>query len=224
MPIHDDNIVYEKGIPNITFNTYSKIFTSNQLWDSFPLAKYIAIFQKDCFMYKMFPKEYYENYAFVGANWFTPRHVAPKYGGINGGFSIRSRQATLDCINQCTWDDISDYRKKNNMVELDRNAEDIFFTHACEILNLPTLPIQQRPALAIEAEYYTHTCVYHGWTKNYHDNDKALAILRSANFPIPESMIYKEPTYSTDFSSSMPAPFASGILKSSPEVSVDLDD
>jgi len=211
MPIHEDHLFYENDTPNITIQTYSQLFLSREMWEALP-GKYVATFQKDCFMYKMPETKLYQDYAFVGANWFTPRHVAPKYGGINGGFSIRNRQMMMDCIDQTSWDAIFEYRKIQDLPVLDRLAEDIYYTHACEMLNLPVLPVASRVHLAIEAEYYPYTCVYHGWTKNYHSEYQARRILEECNFPLPPSLMTSEETATTIFETS----------KSDPEVLVDM--
>jgi hypothetical protein len=118
-------------------------------------------------------------------------------GGINGGFSIRKRKTMIECIENISWGYIQNYRqelfnllkineilideKTNNKILYPINIfiknEDIFFTHACEILRKKMPDIIHRHLLAIETSYCNNTSVYHGWNKNYHSYDKAIHLL-----------------------------------------------
>lgn len=118
-------------------------------------------------------------------------------GGINGGFSIRKRKAMIECIENVSWGYIQNYRQelfnllKLKEIEIDEKNkftlltpinilvknEDVFFTHACEILRKKIPDVIHRHLLAIETSYCNNTTVYHGWNKNYHTYDKAIHLL-----------------------------------------------
>jgi hypothetical protein len=121
-------------------------------------------------------------------------------GGINGGFSIRKRKTMIECIENISWGYIQNYRQElfnilkiseffvdettNNKILSPINIfiknEDIFFTHACEILRKKMPDSIHRHLLAIETSYCNNTCVYHGWNKNYHSYEKAIHLLSSS--------------------------------------------
>jgi len=149
----------DKGIPNISIDQYNRIFKSLSFWKT--KTEHVAIFQKDCIMFRMFPAHFAE-YAFAGANYYGA--VSPMYGGINGGFSLRRRSAMIECIEQVSYTQIY---KHNPVLETDRDRlnEDVFFTHACEILNKVVPDKITRSFLAIENDYNIDSCVFHGWNK-----------------------------------------------------------
>jgi hypothetical protein len=183
---------------NMSVDSYNQLFLSKSFWESIP-ATHITIFQKDCIMYKMFDESLFLSYDFAGANYTHPFHEAYFSGGINGGFSVRNKDAMIDCIQSLSWDDIISYNKQMRSVDLGRNKkyaadssyhldtrnEDVFFTNACEILNkrLPDIVIRNR--LAIESidrnnDDSINTSVYHGWNKNYHEISTARILLEKS--------------------------------------------
>lgn len=177
------------NIPNIFICTYNNIFLSKSFWESIP-GSTIAIFQKDCIMYKMFDETFLQ-YAYSGANFYG-QDTHYHYGGINGGFSIRNKAAMIECITKINWDIINDYNSMmhNFVNKINGNSverplgpcrnEDVFFTAACEILNLLVPDQYYRNKLAIETKHYPDTCVYHGWNKNYHNIDFAINMLKKS--------------------------------------------
>ena len=181
--IKDDVIEFDEiNIPNISIDTYNKILLSKTFWSSLP-ANNIVIFQKDCIMYKMFDNFFENMYHFSGANYYRPEDSSFYFGGINGGFSIRNRNAMIECIEKITWEKIEEYRKymfKTHDIkekDIQNKNEDVFFTHACEML-LKSVPDKfNRSLLAIEVDLNIQTCVFHGWQWSYHNIDFAKAIL-----------------------------------------------
>jgi hypothetical protein len=165
----------ENGIPNISIDSYNTIFKSVSFWEN--KTEHIAIFQKDCIMFRMFPNHFTE-YAFAGANFFGA--VSPMYGGLNGGFSLRRRSDMIECIEKVTYEQIY---KHNPPLETnkDRMNEDVFFTHACEMLNKMVPDKINRSFLANEVDYNPDTCVFHGWNKYPKQIDSVAYIL--ANSP-----------------------------------------
>jgi hypothetical protein len=183
--------------PNLTITSYNKLFMSREFWINLP-TKYIAIFQTDCIMYKMFEPYYEKIYAYSGANYYNPAHISFYYGGINGGFSIRNKEVMLECIEKITWEKINEYRvvKAQEILELNKTREtiemqlhtilnsineDIYFTHGCEMLLKPVPDYYHRSFLAIETDKNYEACVYHGWNKNYHTTEEAYKMLKKSS-------------------------------------------
>ena len=178
----DTNLIYydENHNPNISIDTYNNILCDTSFWNQIPCEN-VAIFQKDCIMYRMFTEDWAIKYAYTGAFWYTDE-TSLTNGVINGGFSIRKKSAMLECINHVTWKMIELYRKNvytcHEYFPIKRKNEDIFFTYACEILKYPLAPIYIRKQLATESEYFTGTSVYHGWNKiGYQTEILAIQIL-----------------------------------------------
>jgi hypothetical protein len=183
-----DEYIYmdEKNIPNITIETYNNIMCDKHFWESIPY-NHIAIFQKDCIMFKMFEDYFSSIFDYSGANYYHGNHIAYYYGGINGGFSLRNKQTMIECLEKVSWEDINAYRlntiQKNPLINnqtdhiIDTINEDVFFTYACEILFKRVPDVVHRSFLAIESNKNINTCVYHGWNKNFHNIEFALAIL-----------------------------------------------
>lgn len=191
--IADELIVKDaRGIPNITLETYNNLLLNADFWRNLP-GDFITIFQKDCIMFNMFP-DYFVLYDFSGANWYAENNTLFN-DGINGGFSIRNRKTMIECIEKVNFDMIEQYRRNaltNDSIifktlsdrqreflqrPLSKRNEDVFFSYACEILHKMIPDILHRAFLAIEANIYKETCVYHGWQHNYHSVSTIQAFL-----------------------------------------------
>ena len=223
----DPQMVYEDehGVPNLTRDMYNGICTSEEFWTHVP-GEQVVVFQKDCIMYNMFPEHFANVFDFCGANYFHPRDCAPRYGGINGGFSLRKRSAMLECIQKIRIETILRYRRtmqKHYTFHLDANVmenmkgrsettkngvedpstysdgrpkgvhwnmmrlslpmnEDIFFSHACELLNKRVPDTFHRSYFAVEADANPDTAGHHGWDKEYHPPDIAFMLLNKSEF------------------------------------------
>lgn len=167
----------------------------------------ICIFQSDCIMFSMFNNFWlnydysganYDYSRIVDKNntSFFVNNKSIFSGGINGGFSIRKRKVMIECIERITWGYIQNYRQELfNLLKIDEvmtdenknkilspinifiKNEDIFFTHACEILRKKMPDPINRHLLAIETSFCNNTSVHHGWNKNYHSYDNAIYLL-----------------------------------------------
>lgn len=169
----DQKYIIDQENPNITIESYNDICMSLTFWESFSRYENICIFQKDCYIYRYFT-DMWLDYDFVGPSWYSQNDIAPKYGGINGGFSLRKRMAMIECLKKISWDDITAYRKN---ISVEKQNEDVFYTHACEILNMNCPSAYVRNYFATEAEFNIDTCGYHGWNKNYQTVKDSLEIL-----------------------------------------------
>ena len=111
--LYTDSSIYfdEKGEPNISIETYNKILLNTDFWNRIK-GENIAIFQRDCIMYRPIQEYLYMCYDFSGANYYNKKDIAPFNGGINGGFSLRKKSAMIDCINRVSWESIREYKQK----------------------------------------------------------------------------------------------------------------
>jgi len=174
IPIDDAIITknHKTGEYNIRVEDYNRIFRSASFWRTLP--EKIAVFQKDCVMYRMFADHFADYYDYAGANFYnTP---SPIYGGMNGGFSLRKRDVMIECIEKVN---MRDPRQPNVEIEIN---EDVFFTHACEQLRKLVPDKIHRTFLAIEIDTNTETSAYHGWHHNYHDSEFALYMVSRSEF------------------------------------------
>lgn len=187
--IADDIIEMDaSGNPNISIHNYNRLLLNPDIYKALPASK-IAIFQKDCVMYRMFPDYFAQVYGFAGANYYQP--MTTYYGGINGGFSLRHRDTMLECLSKVSLDQVRETfpaipefikaKKLANPGYSETMNEDIFFTAACEILRIPVPDIFHRTFLSVEIDVNHHTSVHHGWTKNYHPPQIVLEILSKSS-------------------------------------------
>jgi hypothetical protein len=183
--IDESLVYYNDSKPNITIDGYNRIFLSPHFWSALPVEN-IFVFQKDCFMYKMFDDKFLE-YDFVGARsvFFVGENNIQSLV-TNGGFSLRKKTAMLECLRHVSFTQLykdlyqTISKQKINIInpdKLGKRNEDIFFSLACELLckNIPEHHIQ--PEFAVEAEYNIDTAGHHGWNKSYHTVEQVLEIL-----------------------------------------------
>ena len=167
--ITESEIKYKENEPNIDLDTYNGILMSREFWDFIP-GEHVLIFQKDCYMYKMFDETFYLTYAFCGANCIWLSEDTKSYGlAINGGCSLRKKSEMLDCLQKVSWDIVVPKPKLRN--------EDLFFTFACHLLGKSVPKMEERCHFAVEHEETTDTCFYHGWNKGYQTEAEALQLI-----------------------------------------------
>ena len=183
--IDESLVYYNDSKPNITIDGYNRIFLSPNFWSALPVEN-IFVFQKDCFMYKMFDDKFLE-YDFVGAlSVFFVGENNIQSLVTNGGFSLRKKTAMLECLRHVSFTQLykdlyqTISKQKINIInpdKLGKRNEDIFFSLACELLckNIPEHHIQ--PEFAVEAEYNIDVAGHHGWNKSYHTVEQVLEIL-----------------------------------------------
>jgi len=182
--IADKHIVLnERGEPNINIESYNTILMDIELWRRLP-ATNVLVFQRDCIMFNVFSEHFLE-YHFAGANYYA--NASPVYGGINGGFSLRKRETMVECLEKITWDQIEQHRINRKysaipMTPLDKKNEDVFFTHACEILCKMVPDILNRTFLAVEMDFNPSTSVYHGWDKGFLTPERVQILLKSSPY------------------------------------------
>ena len=119
-------------------------------------------------MFRPFEQRF-TKYDYAGANYY--QNLSPIYGGMNGGFSFRKRSTMINCLESVTWDEIDWHRTQRKYSGFDiydnlSHNEDVFFTHACEILCKAVPDFFNREFFATETQITSHAAVYHGWNKN----------------------------------------------------------
>lgn len=207
--IDEKYIFFKDNIPNITISNYNKIFLDVQFWKELP-GEHILIFQTDCIMYRMFD-DYFLEYDYCGANYYNDQSVfyGGLNGGCSLRKKTTMieciEHVTCLCKEDISnlycykFDALSALRKHNRLInpedylhgQLSVNSsitdeqcinEDVFFSHACELL-LKTVPDKiHRNFFAIEIDYNINTCFYHGWNKSYQSIDAANQIINHSPF------------------------------------------
>jgi hypothetical protein len=174
MPL-DPAVLTRTDTPNeftMSIAEYNKLMKNPEFWRKLP--KKLVVFQRDCFLYKMFPDYMVANYSYIGANFYaTP---SPVYGGLNGGLSYRNRDDILECIERVK------FASGNIPDSITRLNEDVYFTHALEHLKKCLPDKIARSFFSIEIDMNTETCGYHGWHHNYHPTEFALYMLAKSPF------------------------------------------
>jgi hypothetical protein len=170
--INEKRIHYKNGEPNIDIDTYNGILMSKEFWDFVP-GEHILVFQKDCYMYKMFDEPLYLTYAFCGANCIWLSEDNTTYGlAINGGCSLRKKSEMLDCLQKVSWANIDKHFPKMKL----RN-EDLFFSFACKLLGKLLPKKEETHLFAVENEAAINPCFYHGWNKGYQTEEEAKRLI-----------------------------------------------
>ena len=179
--IGDKHIYFDdSGSPNISIDSYNTILLDVEMWRQLP-GETIIVFQRDCIMFREFPK-HFTLYDYAGANFYEINQ-SPLFGGMNGGFSIRKREAMIECLERVSWDDIFQYRTK--MASSSENEhllknEDVFFTHACEILRKVVPDMYSRTFLCLETDFNPDASVIHGWNKEYTTYENLTVLLKAS--------------------------------------------
>lgn len=155
---------------NMTSSEYSALLMSKEFWNMIP-EENILIFQTDSVLFKkgidMWIDHPSYGFDYVGANYYNKDHLAPNIGGIQGGLSLRKKSAMLTCIENIDKNEINKYRFDHGYKSFDLYnkitiPEDVYFTHACEILNMNIPTIEKRREFSIEADYHPNAIGHHG--------------------------------------------------------------
>lgn len=172
---------YISEVPFINMNQtlYNGYLLDPYFWDKLN-EDYVLIFQTDCITFRKFDEEYL-NYDYIGANYYRKENVAPNIGGIQGGLSFRNKKAMIYMLSNIAWDDIKIYRAHYNLSQVRNKHEDVFFTHACEILKMKTLESNQRKYFSVENDEIDEINKlpfgHHGFNLPYISKNKALKII-----------------------------------------------
>jgi hypothetical protein len=159
------------NLPNLTRDQYSELLMTPAFWETLK-TEHVLIFQTDVMVFRPW-NPVFEEYDYVGANYYHPDHVCPggsggleKVGGIQGGLSYRKRSAMLACLSAITAADVVQYRKGLPALP-EPMVEDIYFTHACAMLQKALPSPAFRHFFSIEAVFYPTPFGFHGWNRPY---------------------------------------------------------
>jgi hypothetical protein len=166
---------------NLTCTLYNVMFMDAQFWSAID-EEHILIFQTDCIMFRGVDPSWLR-FDYVGANYYTWMDQAPRVKGIQGGFSLRRKSAMLRCIQDVPVHKMQMYRELHRKPHLEVIKEDVYFTHACEILELNVPSEEDRPKFSLEVDYYPYTVGHHGFVHGYFTTEQAKELIQHARKP-----------------------------------------
>jgi hypothetical protein len=170
------NISFIKlNVDNLTQEQYSNLLMSKEFWELFK-EESILIFQSDCIFFKEGLEKFLE-YDYIGPNYYNISHMTPLSNGIQGGVSLRKRSVMLECIDKVSYDSMNKYRISKGFPIIDKVIEDVFFTHACEILKKNVATKKINSLFGIEADYEPDTHCHHGFNKHYFSIKDAIGLV-----------------------------------------------
>lgn len=183
------------NLENLTRSQYSRLLMTAEFWEAIP-TEHILIFQTDTLALRRW-NPVFEEYDYLGANYFNPADILMGVGGIQGGLSYRKRSAMICCLCAITEEDVQTYRKHCGFAPITTDkettakeltakeltggnttggnttdketviAEDIYFTHAAAMLQKKLPSPAFRPLFSLEADYYESPFGLHGWNHPY---------------------------------------------------------
>jgi len=164
-------IAHRPEVPSV--DKTSEFFMSPSFWRAFD-EENILVFQTDSFMLKPNMDEFLKSeFAFIGAfsAGIGQDTTTPRGKGVNGGFSLRRRDAMLHALTAVSTAHVQDYRKKSGLKAIKFGKvmpEDIYFYHALEILGyeLPTPDVQKK--FAIQEYFSPEPMAVHGFDKGWY--------------------------------------------------------
>lgn len=171
-------IFHSTNTDNLTMLEYQELMLTKEFWHKIP-SENIIIFQYDSYITNRPTESYLESikkFPFLGPIY----RIGPNIGkcdlcpdnrnfSINGGFSYRQKSAMIDCLDKITYQDIVDFRTKNNLPLFDvLKHEDVFFEHALMLLGY-TLPTENDCAKFCSQVIYkfVNSIGVHGINKSY---------------------------------------------------------
>ncbi len=167
---------------DISSSEYSALLMSEEFWKMIP-EEHVLIFQTDSVLFRSGIDEWIDSpkfqFDYVGANYYSAHHTSPRIGGIQGGLSLRRKSAMLTCIENINKNDINRYRFENGYKHIENMPEDVYFTHACEILNMNVPDIEKRREFSIEADYCPYALGHHGLKFPYLTKEQQCELLVS---------------------------------------------
>jgi hypothetical protein len=134
---------------------YNEIMLSIDFWTQFASFNKVLIFQFDTIMYRKGIEDFYE-YDYVGAPWPVEYRIAE--GGVgNGGFSLRSINAMIECLKHSDNIEIQPYNNSENNLKTfnGKHPEDVFYSNAMEQLGFRVAPIRFAKHFSNETCYFT---------------------------------------------------------------------
>ena len=128
---------------------YNNILHSYDFWKEFSIFDKILIFQEDTMIYKFGIENFYK-YDYVGAPW--PKQLGVDSCVGNGGFALRTVNASIDCIKNYNNIKIPQYLQSNtNVQKFGKHPEDILFSYGMQQLGYKIPPYSIAKHFSIES-------------------------------------------------------------------------
>jgi hypothetical protein len=137
---------------------YNKIMLNIDFWKQFSMYKKVLIFQTDTMMFK-YGLEQYMKYDYIGAPWSTTFELAKGVG--NGGFSLRTIQAMIKCLEKKNTIKILKYTNAERDLKAFNGLypEDVFYSCGMLQLKLSVAPLSIASYFANECAFYNHDLI-----------------------------------------------------------------
>ena len=149
--------IRELDVCNLTFNEYSDLLKTKNLWDSL-YGEFVLVFQSDSWIHydSIYNIDYYVNKSksYIGGNMSYPwdelnrENINPKDRNFNGGLSLRKKNDMLKIINTYPPE-----KTVNNSKNLLTDAEDVYFVIGCYKLGLSVGDDEESCHFAIHTLY-----------------------------------------------------------------------
>jgi len=137
---------------------YNNIMLNVSFWNIFTKFNKVLIFQSDTMIYRS-GIERFLIFDYIGAPWPLDYILSNNVGG-NGGFSIRTISAMIDCLKNKSKIKIPNY--KNYIIDkqkLDEHPEDIFYSCAMATLNYKVADYKTASLFANETSFFNKKCI-----------------------------------------------------------------
>jgi len=135
---------------------YNNIMLDISFWNLLKQFEKVLIFQSDTMLYRRGVEQFYE-LDYVGAPWYPTDNISTSVG--NGGLSLRSINAIMDCLSNKDKIIIPSYHKMEFWHEqLGDNPEDIFYAYAMNQLGYKVADIDSASLFSIELYNYNEEC------------------------------------------------------------------
>lgn len=161
---------------------YSDLLRREQFWERIG-TELVLVFQSDTLLLRP-PEPHWERYAYAGANYFNRSLLAPASGGVQGGLSLRRRSAMLDCLRRAPLGHVNTYRAAKGQPPVPEEdllrLEDVYYSHAAEMLGHSMPPPAFRHYFSIETDYHPAPFGLHGWNKPYFTPPQYAELVRSS--------------------------------------------
>ena len=142
IPSHPGILIAPLTRPLTSVQDYNTIMMDIKFWKQFSMFKKVLIFQTDTMMFK-YGLESYMTYDYIGSPWPLDYGLAKGVG--NGGFSLRTIQAMITCLEKQDTITIPPYKNSEENLKTFNgiHPEDVFYSFAMPFcgFSIATSPI-----------------------------------------------------------------------------------
>jgi hypothetical protein len=129
IPSHPGILISPLTRPLTSVQDYNTIMLDIKFWKQFSMFKKVLLFQTDAMMFK-YGLESYMAYDYIGSPWPIDYGIAKGVG--NGGFSLRTIQAMITCLEKKDTITIPSYKNSEENLKIFNGIypEDVFYSFA----------------------------------------------------------------------------------------------